>query len=74
MMYCGQTVGWIMMPLRVEVALGPGDIVLDGDPAPPPKEGKGHSSFAVSAIFLLLVSAYVPVGRRLPPFWDDRYK
>jgi len=26
------------MPLRVEVELGPGDIVLDGDPAPPPTE------------------------------------
>jgi len=28
------------MPLDVEVDLGPGDIVSDGDPAPP----KGHSS------------------------------
>jgi len=29
------------MPLGVEVGLGPGDIVLDGDPAlPPPKENK----------------------------------
>jgi len=25
------------MPLGVEVGLGPGHIVLDGDPAPPPK-------------------------------------
>jgi len=32
--YCGQTAGWIKMPLGMEVALGPGDIVLDGDPAP----------------------------------------
>ena len=24
------------MPLGTEVGLGPGDIVLDGDPAPPP--------------------------------------
>ena len=29
LLYCGQTVGWIKMPL------GQGDIVLDGDPAPP---------------------------------------
>jgi len=25
------------MPLRTEVGLGPGDIVLDGDPDPPPQ-------------------------------------
>jgi len=30
-----QTVGWIKMPLGTEAGLGPGDIVLDGDPAPP---------------------------------------
>jgi len=35
--YCGQTAGWTKMPLGVgtEVSLGPGDAVLDGDPAPP---------------------------------------
>jgi len=27
------------MPLGMEVALGPGDFVLDGDPAPFPKKG-----------------------------------
>ena len=31
--------GWITVPLDKEVGLGPGDFVLDGDPAPPPKEG-----------------------------------
>jgi len=31
------TAGWIRMPLGTEVGLGPGDIVLDGDPAPPRK-------------------------------------
>jgi len=30
---CGQTAGWIKMPLGRDVNLGPGDIVLD--PAPP---------------------------------------
>ena len=25
---------WIKMPLGMEVGLGPGDFVLDGDPAP----------------------------------------
>jgi len=28
--YCGQTAGWIKMPLGVEVGLGPGHNVLDG--------------------------------------------
>jgi len=35
--YCGQTAGWIRMPLGAEVGLSPGDTVLDGVPAPPPK-------------------------------------
>jgi len=30
-----QTVGWIEMKLGMEVSLGPGQIVLDGDPAHP---------------------------------------
>ena len=34
--YCGQTVAWIKMPFGTEVGLGPGHIVLDGEPAPPP--------------------------------------
>jgi len=40
--YCDQTVVWIKMLLGIEVGLGPGYIVLDGDPAPPPPQ-KGHS-------------------------------
>ena len=27
---CGQTAGWIKMPLGMQVRLGPGDCVLDG--------------------------------------------
>ena len=34
LVYCGQTVGWIKMKLGMEVGLGPGDIMLDGDSAP----------------------------------------
>ena len=41
LVYCGQTAGWIKMPLGSEVGLGPGHIVLDGDPA---AHGKGHIS------------------------------
>ena len=44
LVYCGQTVGWIKMPLGTEVGLCPGDIVLNGDPAPSSPHGKGHSS------------------------------
>jgi len=36
--YCGQTAGWIRMPLDVEVGLDPGDIVLDWDLALPAAE------------------------------------
>ena len=37
--YCGQKVECIKMPLGMEVGLSPGDIMLDGDPAPPQKGG-----------------------------------
>jgi len=33
LVYCGQTVGWIKVPLAMEVGLRAGDIVLGGDPA-----------------------------------------
>jgi len=36
LVYCGQTVGWIKMPLGMDVGLGPCHIVLDGDPDPQP--------------------------------------
>ena len=42
LVYCGQTVGRIKMKLGMQVALGPGHIVLYGEPGPPP--AKGHSS------------------------------
>jgi len=35
----GQTVGRIKMKLGTQVGLGPGHIVLDGDPTPPPQRG-----------------------------------
>ena len=40
LVYCGQTVRQIKMKLRVQVGLGLGQIVLDGDPAPLPKGGR----------------------------------
>ena len=37
LVYCDQTVGWIKMKLGMQVGLGPGHIVLDGDPPPLPQ-------------------------------------
>ena len=37
------------MPLGMEVGLGPGDFVLDGDPSPPPKNGAEPPSPQLSA-------------------------
>jgi len=38
LVYCGQTVGWSGM----QVGLGPGHTVLDGDPATRPQKGTSH--------------------------------
>ena len=43
---CGQMAAWIKMSLGMEVDLGPGDFVLDGDPAPHPKRGTDPSIFS----------------------------
>jgi len=45
---CGQTAGWIKMPLGTGVGLGPRDIVLDWNPPPPPPK-KRHSTPHFSA-------------------------
>ena len=41
--------GWIKMPLGVEVGLGPGDFVLDGDPALPSPRGGAEPPLQFSA-------------------------
>ena len=41
----GQTVGRIKTKLGTQVGLGPGHIVLDGDPALLPPKGTAHSNF-----------------------------
>jgi len=47
LVYCGQTVGWIKMPLGTDrIGLGPGDIVLDGDPALPRKGAQQAPHFS----------------------------
>jgi len=42
---CGQTAGWTKIPLGIEVCLGPGDFVFDGEPAPPQKKGTSPPNF-----------------------------
>jgi len=32
---CGQMAAWIKMPMGMQLGLGPGDFVLDGDPVRP---------------------------------------
>ena len=48
--YCGQTAGWMKVALGMQVGLGPGHTVLDGDPAPLPK--KGHSAPTFGTLLL----------------------
>jgi len=48
--YCVQTAGWIKVPLGTEVGLDPSDIVLDGDPAPPPQKGDRAPNFRSMSI------------------------
>jgi len=47
LVYCGQAVGWIKIPLGMEVGLSPGDICARWGPNSP--HGKGHSSPHFSA-------------------------
>jgi len=47
---CGQTAGWIKMPLGREVGLGPGHNVLDGDPAPLPQRGTAPNFRSMSVV------------------------
>ena len=44
--HCGQMVGRIKMNLGMQVGLGPGHIVLDGDPAPLPQRGTAPTQFS----------------------------
>jgi len=52
LVYCGQTAGWIKMPLGTKVGLSPGDSMLHGGPAPPPHKG-GVASSPIFGPFLL---------------------
>jgi len=44
--YCGRTVGYINMPLCMEVGLDPGHIVLDGEPPSPTERSTAARHFS----------------------------
>jgi len=48
--YCGQMAIWIKMPLGTKVGLGPGDIVLNRDPATPKEMGHSPQFLAMSIV------------------------
>ena len=80
--YCGQTAGWIKMPLSTKVGLNPGDSALDGDPAPLPVEQRAPPIFIrapsrwatahISSLCLLQIKTFGDEWHRLytgqPPF------
>jgi len=50
LVYCGQTVGRMKMKLGTQVGLGPGHIVLDGDPAPHPQRSSAPNFRPISVV------------------------
>jgi len=46
LVYCGQTDGEIKLPLGTEAGLGPGDIVLDVNPAITTERGTAAPNFS----------------------------
>jgi len=70
--YCSQTPGWIKMALDMEVDLGPGHIVLDGDdPVPLPKRGQSRlpNFRPISIVAKRLHASTCHLGRGSAPFW-----
>jgi len=65
LVYCGQTVGWIKMKLSIQVGLGPGHIILDGDPAH--HLPKGHSPPFSAHICCGQMAGWIkmPLGRKV---------
>jgi len=50
LVYCGQTVGQIKMRPGMQVGLGPGHIVLDGDPGLLPQRGTAPNFRPISVV------------------------
>jgi len=69
LVYCGQTVGWIKMPLGMEVGIDPSDTVLDGDPAPPQKGTQQLPTFrALRPMTIVVKRSRVPATAE-PLLW-----
>jgi len=64
LVYCGQTVGCVKMKLGMEVELGPGHIVSDGDPFHPfasfPQKGGGRAAPTFRPMFV--VAKWSPIS------------
>ena len=78
--YCGQTAGWIRIPLGTEVGLGPGDIVIDEDLATSMKRGTVHlcgfrhisiSGLGVGASLASFVAVFA-ILHQMSRFWTIR--
>jgi len=55
------------MALGMEVGLGPGNIVLDGDQAPPPKKKGGHSPQFSAHVYCSQTAGWIkmPLGTQV---------
>ena len=81
LLYCGQMVGWITIKLGMQVGLGPGHVVLDGNPAPLPQRGRKWSP-QIFGPYLLWPNGWMdqhdtwhggrPQPRRLRVRWGPR--
>ena len=81
--YCGQTAGWIKMPLGTKVGISPGDSVLDGHPVhlptkgvePPPQfSGYFYCGQTAGCIKMPLgTEVGLSPGEPLPQFWAHVY-
>jgi len=56
---CSQTARWTRMPLGTQVGYGPGDTVLDGDPAPPTERGTAAPHFSSHVYFVSDIAIFV---------------
>jgi len=67
--YCGQTGEWINMPLRTEVGLCAGHIVLDGNTVPPPKGAQQPPPTLNRGPCLLWPNGWIDLGYHLIRRW-----
>ena len=61
-MYCGQAVGRINVKLGMQLRLGPGQAVLDGDPAPLPQSGTAPPIFGYICCGQIAAWIKMPLG------------